>query len=290
MCLISVVLSLLLVINPLVFEAVAWAEEAAPAAASDNTLDNIDTNTANAVDQTEKANTTLQNQKKIKKGLFGGSKIDKANAQISKAKVETSAANEKAKEGKTKADAATADAKRTIGEQIGAGAGTALADVTKKSSGIQKGLIKTGQILQKIGKTLKTVGQALQLIGKVLTAIPWTTAIGQALSKVGKILYQVGSALDSVGKVIENIGQTAANSDASFGSMLKKVSAAAKEGWKQGGKDADAYEQKLNDQDAKTGDTSANMTEESASEDTSADTGADSETVDDVPQNDVTDM
>jgi len=87
-------------------------------------------------------------------------------------------------------------------------------------------------------------------IGQVLSAIPWTAAIGKALTTVGKLLVKVGTVLDTVGKAIEKIGNTAKDADASFGSMLGNIGSAIKEGWAQGSADADAYEQKLNEEAA----------------------------------------
>lgn len=290
---ISMLLCFLLLVNPIMFEAAAWAEDAQENELNeqDRQLDDIGNRTNSAVSQTSEANATLQNTKKIKKPLFGRSKVKKANKKIAEAKVETAAANKEAKEGKAQADAATKDVKKTIGDQAAAAAGTTFGAMTKAASGVQKALIKTGQMLQKIGKMLKTVGQVLSTIGKVLSAIPWTSAIGAMLTKIGALLTKIGTALDYAGQAIEKIGQTAADADANFGDMLSDVFEAGKEGWKKGGEDAEAFEKKLDDEAAKA-DTQANMND--GSETTEADTGADAETVNDDAAEDqeeaITDM
>ena len=295
MPLISLVLSLLLLINPLLFEATAWATEvqnvvAAIANNSDQSADKTLSKTSDATDQavsdTTVANIKLQNTKKVKTNwktkLAGANeKIHRANSALDNGKRQTQQATAQAK-------SASAQVKQTIGSQA-KGKGGTFGLLTKFAAGAQKALIKTGQMLQKIGKLLKTVGQALQVIGKVLSAIPWTSAIGVMLTNVGSILQKVGGALDAIGQVIENIGQTAVKADANFGDMLKQVFNAGKKGWIQGGKDAEAFQKNL-DNEAKTAVTSNNMSQGSASQATTSDTGLDSSTVKDVSQDAISDM
>lgn len=274
---ITALLCFAMVFNPVLFEAALWAEDGKnkEIAASEEATDE-------AVDKTDEAYQTLL---KTKKAKTDDDMDGDAKAQVRDANANLDAAKGEVKESKDNVGAAQGEVK-AVGATVN-GDGNTFEKMTKTAAGVQKVLIKTGQMLQKVGQTLKTVGQALQAIGKVLSAIPWTAAIGQALERVGQVLYQVGSALDSIGKVIEEIGQTAADSDMNFGDMLGKVFEAGKDGWKKGGEEAEAYSQKLDDE-LKSADTSEDMG--GASEDTGSEADDGSGVVEDAAQEGVADI
>ena len=243
----AALLCFVLVFNPIIFESVLWAQD------KPEEMKASEENADSAAAQTEDAYQKLLNTKegKTKWYMSSGtkSKIRDANTNLRDARGQVGDVKGSVSDVKSEI--------KGIGDTI-KGDDNTFDKMTKVAAGVQKALIKTGQMLQKIGQMLKTVGQALQAIGKVLSAIPWTAAIGQALEKVGAVLVKVGTVLDTVGKAIENIGQTAAGSDLNFGDMLSTISQAAKDGWKQGEKDAEAYSQKL-DAEAAAADTSRDM-------------------------------
>ena len=156
--------------------------------------------------------------------------------------------------------------------------------LTKITATIQKILIKVGETLISIGQLLKTVGQALQAIGAVLKAIPWTHAAGVALENVGKILYKVGTVVENVGKVIKSTGEAAAQADNAFGGFLGNITDAIKNGWKQGGEEADAYSNELNAKFSNL-DTATSQQDSTVNNEDS-----NSENTSDVDQGDIIDM
>lgn len=235
---ISVVLCFLMVFNSLIIEVALYAQESAAM----NTAEN---EAVSAADQTDEAYETLTNTKEGKTKWYMSSstkrKIREGNAGLRDARGQVGDVKEDAR--------GAAGAVGSIGDAI-SGGGNTFEIMAKVAAGVQAALIKTGQLLQTIGQLLKTVGQALQAIGQVLQAIPWTSAIGGALVKVGEVLQRVGGALDAIGKVIENIGNTARDADQTFGEMLGQVFDAGREGWRQGGEEAQRYQEML-ESDAK---------------------------------------
>ena len=210
----SWILTVLLVINPLVFEGVAWAAETQTPASTG-------TNTATDVND-QKAQEGAKTAQDASAQIQGNSYVsDSAKQQVQQA-----------------SEQAQKDAAANAAANSGAAAGT-MDQLSKAKSGVQKGLIKVGQILQKVGGILKTVGTALIGVGTALAAIPFTSAIGNALIAVGKVIYGVGTALEAVGKVLEQMGSDAAGLDANFSQNLTKVFTAAKEGYANGRKEAD---------------------------------------------------
>lgn len=282
---IAALLCFMLVFNPVIFEAALWAEDnaaaATEAAAKPEEMKESEKSADDATAETDDAYQQLLNTKegKTKWGMSSGTKkkIREANTNLRDAKGQVGDVKSSLKDTKGELKA--------IGDTV-KGDDNTFDKMTKVAAGIQKALIKTGQLLQKIGQLLKTVGQALQAIGKVLSAIPWTSAIGAALEKVGAVLVKVGTALDYVGKAIEKVGQTAANSDLKFGDLLGTISQAAKDGWKQGEADANAYSQKL-DENLKSSDTSESMGGATESNDSSS--GDDAPEVEDASQEGVLD-
>ncbi len=243
----AALLCFVLVFNPVIFESVIWAQE------KPEEMKTSEETAGSAAAQTDDAYQQLLKTKEGKTKWYMKSSVKRdireANTNIRDARTQV---------GDVKGSVSDVKGEiKGIGDTI-KGDDNTFDKMTKVAAGVQKALIKTGQMLQKIGQMLKTVGQALQAVGKVLSGIPWTAAIGQALERVGAVLVQVGTVLDNVGKVIENIGQTAAGSDLNFGDMLSSISQAAKDGWKQGAKDAEAYSQKLDDE-AAAADTSKDM-------------------------------
>ena len=284
----SIIVALLcfmMVFNPVIFEAALWAEDNAAAATKETAKPEEMKESENSADaaskETDTAYQELLNTKEGKTDWLMDSdtkdKINDANTNLRDAKGQVGDVKGSLKDTKGELKA--------IGETV-KGDDNTFDKMTKVAAGIQKALIKTGQLLQKIGQLLKTVGNALQAIGKILSAIPWTSAIGAALEKVGAVLVKVGTALDYVGKAIEKVGQTAANSDLKFGDLLGTISQAAKDGWKQGEADANAYSQKL-DENLKQSDTSENMGSATESNDSSA--GNEAPEVEDASQEGVVD-
>lgn len=256
---ISVVLCFLMVFNSLIVEVALYAQDNAA-------MNTAQDSAASAADQTDQAYETLTNTKEGKTKWYMSSstkrKIREGNAGLRDARGQVGDVKEGARD--------AAGAVGSIGDAI-SGGGNTFEVMAKVAAGVQAALIKTGQLLQTIGQLLKTVGQALQAIGQVLQAIPWTSAIGAALINVGKILHKVGGALDAIGKVIENIGNTARDADQNFGEMLGQVFDAGREGWRQGGEEADRYQEML-ENDAQTGsnDTGAAYEETGSGSDDSA--------------------
>ncbi|PKL46121.1 MAG: hypothetical protein CVV42_17730 [Candidatus Riflebacteria bacterium HGW-Riflebacteria-2] len=244
--LISAVLCLALLLNPIFFEMAVWAAEEQNQEVKSEALDESSTQADSAVAETNKADDQLSNTKKAKTKWYMSSstkrKIRDANTKLDDAKGQVSGVKDDAE--------GVGDEVKGIGDTIN-GDGNAFDKMAGVAAGIQKALIKAGQLLQKIGKLLKTVGQALMAIGQVLSAIPWTAAIGKALTTVGKLLVKVGTVLDKVGQAIEKIGNVAKGADANFGEMLGNIGTAVKDGWSEGSAEADAYEQKLNEDAAK---------------------------------------
>ena len=273
--LISAVLCLALLLNPMFFEMAAWAAEEQQAQEVKNeALDESSTQADSAVAETEKADDKLSTTNKIKTKWYMSSgtknKIRDANTKLDDAKGQVSGVKEDAK--------GVGDEVKGIGDAV-QGGGNSFDMMAKVAAGVQKALIKAGQLLQKIGQLLKTVGQALMAIGQVLSAIPWTAAIGKALVTVGKLLVKVGTVLDTVGKAIEKIGNVAKGADANFGEMLGSIGTAVKDGWAKGSADADAYEQKLNEDSA-----ADNAADQGGASETNNAAPADGAVVEDVDQ------
>ena len=280
--LISAVLCLALLLNPMFFEMAAWAaeEQAQTQAVQSEALNESQVQAASATVETEKADDKLSTTKKIKTKWYMSSgtkkKIRDANTKLDDAKGQVKGVKEDAK--------GVGDEVKGIGDAV-QGGGDTFSMMAKVAAGIQKALIKAGQLLQKIGKLLNTVGKVLMTIGQVLSAIPWTAAIGKALTTVGKLLVKVGTVLDKVGQAIEKIGNVAKGADANFGEMLGNVGTAVKDGWSEGSAEADSYEQKLNEdaaKDAATDEGGASETNEAAPDDGSGTVEDAGQTVEDI--------
>lgn len=279
---IAALLCFMMVFNPVIYQAALWAEDTAAEAAKPKEMTESEKSADEASVKTDSAYNQLLNTKEGKTKWYMSdstkNKIKDANTNLGNAR--TQVGDVKGSVGEVKNEV------KGIGDTL-KGDDNTFDKMTKVAAGIQKALIKTGQMLQKIGQLLKTVGQALQAIGKALSAIPWTAAIGQALDKVGGVLVKVGTALDYVGKAIEKVGQTAADADTKFGEILSTIGQAAKDGWKQGEKDAEDYRQKL-DAEASKADTSKDL--EGASDATESGDEDGEDEVNDVPQEGVSDI
>lgn len=243
---VSWILAVLLVINPLVCESVAWAADAADQKAQE------------ATDQAQNANTQVQ-------GIDRVSGSDKAQVQ--------NAANQ------AQADQAANQAIASEATGTGTGTGAAATSATTSTmdklssfkAKVQKGMIKVGQILQKVGGILKTVGQALMAIGAALSATVFGAAIGAMLVKIGKVLYAIGTALEAAGKALEKMGSDAAGLDGNFSQNLTKVFTAAKEGYQNGRAEAD---QKAADAQAKVDSAKQQINQVTGGNSTGTDTGS----------------
>lgn len=267
---ISWVLAFLLAVNPVIFEAAVWAQDAQEENTNPDTgFDQTTQIKDQGVSETDAAADELNNTKKVKSKSWwpksAKKQVKKANQQLGTAKDQVNDAKDKAGE---------------VGDEIDATRDAATnkdADTFEKmaavAGGIQRTLIKVGQLLQSIGQLLNTVGTALVTIGTVLSAIPYTAAIGKALVKVGKILIQVGKMLDKAGKAIEAVGNTAADADASFGDKLKGIFDAARDGWREGGEEADRVEADAQNEMAKDADTTRTDAAEDAQTTTEAGEG-----------------
>ncbi len=207
------VLVLALAFQPLFLEAIARAEEA-QTSASGAKMDE-------ATQKLNQAQETVNSNSKAK--AKAGAQLEQANQQQQEGQAQAAAGEQEARSGK---------------------AGT-LDKVMEMKAKIQKVLVKVGEILEKVGQILQTVGTMLIAIGTAMSAF---FGSGAALIAIGKKIYAIGGMIKSIGAFIKKLGTDAKGLDQSFGDIVKGVFGAAKEGYANGSKEADAKAQEIQGQ------------------------------------------